>query len=75
VREAFAEFGIPLLKDGRLNLDEAIRGVWYTGSGSAQPWKSGISFQVTPRFRLRATESEDVRAPTLRNGSDPNAAA
>ena len=30
VREAFAEFGIPLLKDGRLNLDEAIRGVWYT---------------------------------------------
>jgi outer membrane receptor protein involved in Fe transport len=66
VREAFAEFGIPLLKDGRLNLDEAIRGVWYTGSGSAQPWKSGISFQVTPRFRLRATESEDVRAPTLR---------
>jgi iron complex outermembrane recepter protein len=66
VREAFAEFGIPLLKDGRLNLDEAIRGVWYTGSGSAQPWKSGISFQVTPKFRLRATESEDVRAPTLR---------
>jgi outer membrane receptor protein involved in Fe transport len=66
VREAFAEFGIPLLKGGRLNLDEAIRGVWYTGSGSAQPWKTGISFQVTPRFRLRATESQDVRAPTLR---------
>jgi outer membrane receptor protein involved in Fe transport len=66
VREAFAEFGIPLLKDGRLNLDEAIRGVWYTGSGNEQPWKSGISFQVTPRFRLRATESKDVRAPTLR---------
>ena len=66
VREAFAEFGIPLLKDGRLNLDEAIRGVWYTGSGSEQPWKSGVSFQVTPRFRLRATESKDVRAPTLR---------
>ncbi len=66
VREAFAEFGIPLLKGGRLNFDEAIRGVWYTGSGSAQPWKTGVSFQVTPRFRLRATESEDVRAPTLR---------
>jgi outer membrane receptor protein involved in Fe transport len=66
VREAFAEFGIPLLKNGRLNLDEAIRGVWYTGSGNEQPWKSGVSFQVTPRFRLRATESKDVRAPTLR---------
>jgi outer membrane receptor protein involved in Fe transport len=66
VREAFAEFGIPLLKGGKLNFDEAIRGVWYTGSGSAQPWKTGISFQVTPRFRLRATESQDVRAPTLR---------
>ena len=80
-REAFAEFGIPLLKGGKLNLDEAIRGVWYTGSGSAQPWKTGISFQVTPRLRLRATESNDVRAPTLRerfesqrggvNGNDP----
>lgn len=66
VREAFAEFGIPLLKGGKLNLDEAIRGVWYTGSGSEQPWKTGVSFQVTPRFRLRATESKDVRAPTLR---------
>jgi hypothetical protein len=64
-REAFAEFGIPLLKDGRLNLDEAYRAVWYSGSGNEQPWKTGVSFQATPRLRLRGTLSKDVRAPTL----------
>ena len=64
-REAFAEFGIPLLENGKLNLDEAYRAVWYSGSGNAQPWKTGVSYQVTPKFRLRGTESKDVRAPTL----------
>ncbi len=29
-------------------------------------WKTGVSYQITPRFRIRATESQDVRAPTLR---------
>lgn len=66
VREAFFEFGIPLLEDGKLNLDEAYRVASYTGSGKEPAWKSGISYQVTPRFRIRATRSRDVRAPTLR---------
>ncbi len=66
VREAFFEFGIPLLANGKLNLDEAFRAVHYSGSGDASPWKTGISYQLTPRFRLRGTLSEDVRAPTLR---------
>jgi outer membrane receptor protein involved in Fe transport len=65
-REAFFEFGIPLLENGKLNFDEAVRAVHYSGSGDATPWKTGISYQITPRFRVRGTLSQDVRAPTLR---------
>ncbi|HET8696242.1 MAG TPA: TonB-dependent receptor, partial [Gammaproteobacteria bacterium] len=66
VREAFFEFGIPLLDNGKLNLNEAFRWADYSGSGQAQAWKSGVSYQATPKFRIRATLSQDVRAPTLR---------
>ncbi len=65
VREAFFEFGIPLFND-KLNLNEAYRWADYSGSGSAQAWKSGVSYQITQNFRIRATVSQDVRAPTLR---------
>jgi outer membrane receptor protein involved in Fe transport len=65
VREAFFELGIPLLENGKLNLNEAFRWADYSGSGSVDAWKTGISYQVAPRFRLRATRSQDVRAPTL----------
>jgi outer membrane receptor protein involved in Fe transport len=49
-----------------LNLNEAFRAADYSGSGNAQAWKSGVSYQATPKFRIRATRSQDVRAPTLR---------
>jgi outer membrane receptor protein involved in Fe transport len=65
VREAFFEFGIPLLENGKLNLNEAFRWADYSGSGSVNAWKTGISYQATDRFRIRATRSQDVRAPTL----------
>jgi outer membrane receptor protein involved in Fe transport len=65
VREAFFEFGIPLLENGKLNLNEAFRWADYSGSGNTNAWKTGISYQATPRFRIRATRSQDVRAPTL----------
>ncbi len=70
VREAFFEFGIPLLKSGKLNLDEAFRVAQYSGSGNADAWKTGVSYQATPKFRVRATRSQDVRAPTLRERFD-----
>jgi outer membrane receptor protein involved in Fe transport len=66
VREGFFELGIPLLEDGKLNLNEAYRWADYSGAGSAQAWKTGVSYQATPKFRIRATRSQDVRAPTLR---------
>ena len=65
VREAFFEVGIPLLENGKLNLNEAFRWADYSGSGNTNAWKTGISYQATPRFRIRATRSQDVRAPTL----------
>ena len=65
VREAFFEFRIPLL-DGKVELAEAYRHASYTGAGDEPAWKTGISYQATPRFRIRATRSRDVRAPTLR---------
>ncbi len=66
VREGFFELGIPLLENGKLNLNEAYRWADYSGSGNVQAWKTGVSYQATPRFRVRATRSQDVRAPTLR---------
>jgi iron complex outermembrane recepter protein len=65
VREAFFELGIPLLENGKLNFNEAFRWADYSGSGNTNAWKTGISYQATPRFRIRATRSQDVRAPTL----------
>lgn len=65
VREAFVEFRIPLF-DGRLNLDEAYRFASYTGAGDEPAWKTGLSYEITSRLRVRATRSQDVRAPTLR---------
>lgn len=65
VREAFFEIRIPLL-NGRLNLDEAYRFASYTGAGDEPAWKSGVSYEVTNRFRVRLTRSQDLRAPTLR---------
>ena len=70
VREQFFEFGIPLLTSGKLNLDEAFRAAQYSGSGDADAWKTGVSYQATPKFRIRATRSQDVRAPTLRERFD-----
>ena len=66
VREGFFELGIPLLESGKLNFNEAYRWADYSGSGSVQAWKTGVSYQATPKFRIRATRSQDVRAPTLR---------
>jgi outer membrane receptor protein involved in Fe transport len=65
VREAFFEFGIPLLENGKLNLNEAFRWADYSGSGEVNAWKTGISYQATDWLRVRATLSHDVRAPTL----------
>jgi iron complex outermembrane recepter protein len=77
VKEAFTEFNLPLLKDkpfvAALETDLAYRIATYTGSGSIASWKYGLSWQVVDSFRIRATQSRDVRAANIRERFDATA--
>lgn len=74
VKEAFAEFQIPLLKDvafaRRLETNLAARWADYSGSGNVWAYKGGLSWELNEQIRLRATRSRDVRAPNLRDRFD-----
>lgn len=70
VREAFAEVGIPLLKDlpgiSSLSADVSGRVFRYNSVGSwDKVWKTGLNWQVTPTFRVRGTIGTSYRAPGL----------
>jgi outer membrane receptor protein involved in Fe transport len=74
VKEAFAEFQVPLLKDipfvQRLETNIAARWADYSGSGNVWAYKGGLSWEVNDQVRVRATRSRDVRAPNLRDRFD-----
>ncbi|MET0291941.1 MAG: TonB-dependent receptor, partial [Steroidobacteraceae bacterium] len=74
VKEAFAEFQVPLLKDvpfiQRLETNLAVRWADYSGSGEVWAWKGGLSWELNDQIRLRGTRSRDVRAPNLRDRFD-----
>jgi iron complex outermembrane recepter protein len=63
VREAFAEFGLPLLP--ALNLDAAVRRTDYTTTGSATTWKLGAAWDATQDVHISLARSRDIRAPNL----------
>jgi iron complex outermembrane recepter protein len=69
VKEAFAEFVIPLINDkpGFQNLTGTVASRWadYSGSGSIQAWKAGLDWEINDMLRLRSTVSRDVRAATV----------
>lgn len=69
VAEIAAEASIPILKDlplvRSLNADIAGRYTDYRTSGAVQTWKIGIDWHLIEDLRIRATNSVDVRAPTL----------
>lgn len=69
IKEAFVEFGIPVLKDKALtqslDLNAAIRASDYSTTGSETPWKFGALWRINDALMVRATRSEDIRAPTL----------
>lgn len=69
VREAFAEFLIPLVAERPVfdSLAASLAWRWadYKGSGSIIAWKGGLDWQVNDALRLRTTVSRDVRAATL----------
>jgi len=74
VKEIFTEFQIPLLEDLPFdqNLETTLAARWadYSGSGEAWAWKAGLSWSINEQIRLRATQSQDVRAPNLRDRFD-----
>ena len=74
VKEAFAEFNVPLLKDvawaRSLAINTAGRWASYSGSGSIWAWKLGASWSINDQIRFRATQSRDVRAATLQERFD-----
>lgn len=77
VTEGYLETNIPLLKDlpfaRALELNGAGRRTHYSFSSAASgdhsvsvtTWKAGLSWEVIPEVRFRATKSRDIRAPNL----------
>jgi iron complex outermembrane recepter protein len=69
VKEAYAEIGVPLLKDApfarNLDLNAAVRATDYSVAGSVTTWKVGATWDITDDIRIRATRSRDIRAPGL----------
>jgi iron complex outermembrane recepter protein len=74
VKEAFLEMDIPLVSDGfvdALDLNAALRVTDYSTSGVVETWKVGITSSLNENFRIRATVSSDIRAPTLQELFNP----
>ncbi|HTQ98471.1 MAG TPA: TonB-dependent receptor [Candidatus Acidoferrum sp.] len=74
VKEGFGELNIPLLKDKTLvkyaELDLSARYADYSGSGGIWAWKAGLNWTINDQVRIRATQSRDVRAASLRERYD-----
>ena len=70
VKEAYAEVGVPILKDvafaKSLDFDTAVRVTDYQLSGTVTTWKAGLVWQPLDVLRFRYTKSHDIRAPNLR---------
>jgi len=69
VSEAFAEMNVPLLKDmawvESLTANAAVRYSDFSTSGGITSWKAGLSYAPNSSLRFRATQSTDIRAPSL----------
>ncbi|MCR6685062.1 TonB-dependent receptor [Pseudoxanthomonas sp.] len=69
VKEAFTELSVPLARDAtwadEFSLNAAARVTDYSTSGTVSTWKAGATWDIDPRWRLRATRSRDIRAPSL----------
>lgn len=63
VKEAYLETVVPLGLG--LEFNGAVRATDYSTSGYVTTWKAGATWQPIPDFRLRVTQSRDIRAPNL----------
>jgi iron complex outermembrane recepter protein len=75
VWEAAVEAELPLLRDvpffQSLSANIAGRYTNYSTSGDVRTWKLGMDWHLSDDFRVRATKSVDIRAPTLRDLYSP----
>ena len=69
VMELFGELEIPVLANQpfveSLTVNLSGRTFEYDSAGSDQVWKAGLNWQITPTFRIRATQGTSYRAPAL----------
>jgi iron complex outermembrane receptor protein len=68
VEEGFVEVNAPLLKNDfvqSLDFNAAGRITSYSTSGTVQTWKLGLTSQVNDDIRVRASWSDDIRAPFI----------
>ncbi len=75
VKEAYAEVGVPLLRDlaiaKTLDLNGAVRRTDYSTSGGVTTWKIGATWEPSDFLRVRATRSRDIRAPNIEELFNP----
>jgi len=68
--EAYAEFGVPLLRAApwakSLNLDLGVRGVDYSNFDTRTVFEVGLHYQPVDQVKVRAAWSEAFRAPNIR---------
>jgi iron complex outermembrane recepter protein len=69
VAEGFGELDVPILRDlpfvKSFDINGAVRYTDYSISGTATTWKFGGTWRVYNDLMFRATQSRDIRAPTL----------
>ncbi|GAA0390333.1 TonB-dependent receptor [Brevundimonas terrae] len=69
VKEVFAEFDLPLLRDvpfaQNLSLNVSGRYSDYDSYGDSLTYKAGVNWQMTPSVRLRSSYGTSFRAPAL----------
>jgi iron complex outermembrane recepter protein len=69
VKELFGEVVVPLAKDlpfaRSIDFNAAVRGIDYSTSGKVATWKYGGTWQPVSDLLIRATESRDIRAPSM----------
>jgi iron complex outermembrane receptor protein len=67
--ETYGEIGAPVVKDlpfaKSVDLNAAVRYTDYSITGGATTWKYGGTWDINDMVRLRATRSQDIRAPNF----------
>lgn len=67
--ETYGEVGVPIVKDlpfaQAIDFNAAVRYTDYSITGGTTTWKFGGTWDINGMVRLRATRSQDIRAPNF----------